>query len=163
MRCEKPTSAHPVPLRRWPRHWQRCARSWAKRELDEQLAALRVHPVFTAHPTEARRRAVTSALRRVGDQLEVLADPRVVGTALPETRRRLLEEVDGLWRTAQLRSQELQPLDEVRTLMGVFDTTLFRLVPAVYRELELGARRRRRRHAATHGTGLPPFRQLGRR
>jgi phosphoenolpyruvate carboxylase len=104
--------------------------------LDEQLAALRVHPVFTAHPTEARRRAVTSALRRVGDQLEVLADPRVVGTALPETRRRLLEEVDGLWRTAQLRSQELQPLDEVRTLMGVFDTTLFRLVPAVYRELD---------------------------
>ena len=103
--------------------------------LDEQLATLRVHPVFTAHPTEARRRAVTSALQRVGRQLEVLADPRVVATAQPETRRRLLEEVDALWRTAQLRSQELQPLDEVRTLMGIFDTTLFRLVPAVYREL----------------------------
>jgi phosphoenolpyruvate carboxylase len=103
--------------------------------LDEQLATLRVHPVFTAHPTEARRRAVTSALQRVGQQLEVLADPRVVAAAQPETRRRLLEEVDALWRTAQLRSQELQPLDEVRTLMGVFDTTLFRLVPAVYREL----------------------------
>jgi phosphoenolpyruvate carboxylase len=103
--------------------------------LEEQLATLRVHPVFTAHPTEARRRAVTSALQRVGRQLELLADPRVVATAQPETRRRLLEEIDGLWRTAQLRSQELQPLDEVRTLMGVFDTTLFRLVPAVYREL----------------------------
>ena len=47
--------------------------------LDELLATLRVHPVFTAHPTEARRRAVTSALRRVGDQLERLADPRAVG------------------------------------------------------------------------------------
>src|SRR5580700_8231592 len=103
--------------------------------LDEQLATLRVHPVFTAHPTEARRRAVTSALQRVGQQLEVLAEPRVVAAAQPETRRRLLEEVDALWRTAQLRSQELQPLDEVRTLMGVFDTTLFRLVPSVYREL----------------------------
>jgi len=104
--------------------------------LDEQLATLRVHPVFTAHPTEARRRAVTSALQRVGRQLELLADPRVVAAAQPETRRRLLEEVDALWRTAQLRSQELQPLDEVRTLMAVFDTTLFRLVPAVYRELD---------------------------
>jgi phosphoenolpyruvate carboxylase len=104
-------------------------------ELDEQLASLRVHPVFTAHPTEARRRAVTSALQRVGRQLEVLADPRALAAAQPETRRRLLEEVDALWRTAQLRSQELQPLDEVRTLMGVFDSTLFRLVPAVYREL----------------------------
>jgi phosphoenolpyruvate carboxylase len=103
--------------------------------LDGLLATLRVHPVFTAHPTEARRRAVTSVLRRVGEQLERLADPRASVAPQSENRRRLLEEVDGLWRTAQLRSQELQPLDEVRTLMGVFDETLFRLVPAVYREL----------------------------
>ena len=102
--------------------------------LDEQLAALRVHPVFTAHPTEARRRAVTSALGRVGDQLERLAEPGVAEAPRLEIRRRLLEEVDGLWRTSQLRTQELQPLDEVRTLMSVFDETLFRLVPAVYRE-----------------------------
>jgi phosphoenolpyruvate carboxylase len=103
--------------------------------LDGLLATLRVHPVFTAHPTEARRRAVTSVLRRVGEQLERLADPRASVAPRSENRRRLLEEVDGLWRTSQLRSQELQPLDEVRTLMGVFDETLFRLVPAVYREL----------------------------
>ena len=103
--------------------------------LEEQLAGLRVHPVFTAHPTEARRRAVTSALRRIGEQLERLSDPRLSEAPQPEIRRRLLEEIDGLWRTAQLRSQDLQPLDEVRTLMSVFDETLFRLVPAVYREL----------------------------
>ena len=104
-------------------------------ELERLLKALRVHPVFTAHPTEARRRAVTSVLRRVGAALERLADPLASEAPQPEARRRLLEEVDGLWRTAQLRTQELQPLDEVRTLMGVFDETLFRLVPAVYREL----------------------------
>jgi phosphoenolpyruvate carboxylase len=103
--------------------------------LDGLLGTMRVHPVFTAHPTEARRRAVTSALRRVDEQLERLADPRAAAAPQSEVRRRLLEEIDGLWRTAQLRSQELQPLDEVRTLMGVFDETLFRLVPAVYREL----------------------------
>ena len=131
--------------------------------LDELLATLRVHPVFTAHPTEARRRAVTSVLRRVGEQLERLADPRVSEAPQPETRRRLLEEVDGLWRTAQLRSQELQPLDEVRTLMGVFDETLFRLVPAVYRELSAGL------DASDTGVQLPvragvsAIRQLGRR
>lgn len=118
--------------------------------LDALLATLRVHPVFTAHPTEARRRAVTSALRRVGDQLERLADTRSSEAPLPEIRRRLLEEVDGLWRTAQLRSQELQPLDEVRTLMGVFDETLFRLVPAVYRELSAAL------DASGNGTSVPP-------
>jgi phosphoenolpyruvate carboxylase len=100
------------------------------------LAELRIHPVFTAHPTEARRRAVTSAVRRVGEQLDRLGDVESSAAEKPESRRRLLEAVDGLWRTAQLRSQELQPLDEVRTLMGIFDETLFLLVPEVYRALD---------------------------
>jgi phosphoenolpyruvate carboxylase len=118
--------------------------------LDALLASLRVHPVFTAHPTEARRRAVTSALRRVGDQLERLAELQSSEAPPPRTGRRLLEEVDGLWRTAQLRTQELQPLDEVRTLMGVFDETLFRLVPAVYREFSAAL------DATDTGARLPP-------
>ncbi len=100
------------------------------------LVALRIHPVFTAHPTEARRRAVTSSVRRVGEQLDRLGNLASSAAEQPEIRRRLLEEVDGLWRTSQLRSQELQPLDEVRTLMGIFDETLFRLVPEVYRALD---------------------------
>jgi phosphoenolpyruvate carboxylase len=104
--------------------------------LGELLAGLQVSPVFTAHPTEARRRAVTSAVRRVGEQLERRTDPRASDAERSAARRRLLEEVDGLWRTAQLRTQELQPLDEARALMGVFDETLFRLIPELYRELD---------------------------
>jgi phosphoenolpyruvate carboxylase len=106
--------------------------------LSELLEGLRVSPVFTAHPTEARRRAVTSAVRRIGEQLDRYGDPNASDAEQSEARRRLLEAVDSLWRTAQLRSQELQPLDEVRALMGIFDETLFRLVPEVYRELGSG-------------------------
>jgi len=106
--------------------------------LDDLLAGLRVSPVFTAHPTEARRRAVTAAVRRIGAQLERRSDPRTSDAEQVDARRQLLEAVDALWRTAQLRSQELHPLDEVRALMGVFDETLFRLVPDVYRELNAG-------------------------
>src|SRR5277367_4245484 len=53
-----------------------------------------------------------------------------------ELRRRLREEIDLLWRTAQLRVKGMSPLDEVRTVMTAFDETLFRLVPAVYRALD---------------------------
>src|SRR5580704_8241925 len=64
------------------------------------LGDLRVHPVLTAHPTEARRRAVTQALRRIGVLLDDLADGRLGASARAEADRRLREEVDLLWRTA---------------------------------------------------------------
>jgi phosphoenolpyruvate carboxylase len=97
---------------------------------------LRVHPVFTAHPTEARRRAVVTAIRRVGDQMEKLDDPRISDPERREAERRLVEEVDSLWRTAQVRSAHVTPLDEVRSLMAIFDETLFRMVPEVLRSFD---------------------------
>jgi phosphoenolpyruvate carboxylase len=100
------------------------------------LGRLEVHPVLTAHPTEARRRAVTEALRRISTQLDTLDDPHLGAAAHAEARRRLQEEIDLLWRTSALRSQAMQPLDEVRSGAAVFDETLFRLAPAVYRSLD---------------------------
>ena len=102
------------------------------------LGRLEVNPVLTAHPTEARRRAVVDALRRVGEQVDRLDDepPGPPGSEVAEVRRRLLEEISILWRTAQLRDERPSPLDEVRSLMSVFDESLFRLVPKVYRELD---------------------------
>ncbi|HEX9043199.1 MAG TPA: phosphoenolpyruvate carboxylase, partial [Trebonia sp.] len=104
--------------------------------LAESLAGLRVHPVFTAHPTEARRRAVVASLRRVSGLLTSINDPRAGAVQQAEDRRRLREEVDLLWRTAQLRVAGMSPADEVRSVMTAFDETLFRLVPAVYRALD---------------------------
>jgi phosphoenolpyruvate carboxylase len=107
-----------------------------ERRLKAILSDFEVHPVFTAHPTEARRRAVVTAIRRVGDQLDRLDDPnRSEGERL-EARRRLVEEVDTLWRTGQLRATQIQPLDEVRSVMAVFDETLYLVVPDIYRALD---------------------------
>jgi phosphoenolpyruvate carboxylase len=103
----------------------------------ELLNTLEVHPVLTAHPTEARRRAVTEALRRIGIHLDALDDTRRGAAARAESLRRLREEIDLLWRTSALRSQAMQPLDEVRSGAAVFDETLFRLAPTVYRALDV--------------------------
>lgn len=104
--------------------------------LAELVGNLRFHPVLTAHPTEARRRAVVQAIRRVGEQLSVLDDPGVSATEYAEVHRRLFEEVDELWRTALLRPTRPDPVDEVRTATAVFDQTLFRTLPALYRGLD---------------------------
>ncbi|HKD89348.1 MAG TPA: phosphoenolpyruvate carboxylase, partial [Streptosporangiaceae bacterium] len=100
------------------------------------LGRLEVHPVLTAHPTEARRRAVTEALRRIGTQLDNLNDARLGAAANAGAKRRLREEIDLLWRTSALRTQAMQPLDEVRSGTAIFDETLFRLAPSVYRSLD---------------------------
>jgi phosphoenolpyruvate carboxylase len=121
-----------------------------RKRLAALIFNLEVHPVFTAHPTEARRRAVVTAIRRIGDQLERLDDPRVSGAEEAEARRRLSEEVDSLWRTAQMRTHQVTPLDEVRSLMAVFDETLFRMVPEVLRALDTAL-----------GSAAPPFLRFG--
>ncbi|MEV5407920.1 phosphoenolpyruvate carboxylase [Thermopolyspora sp. NPDC052614] len=104
--------------------------------LQELVDNLVYHPVLTAHPTEARRRAVVTAIQRIGAQLDAYNAPGAGASERREARRRLLEEIDLLWRTAQLRSTPLDPLDEVRTAMSMFDETLFRVVPLIYRSLD---------------------------
>jgi phosphoenolpyruvate carboxylase len=104
--------------------------------LGELVESLRVHLVLTAHPTEARRRAVVAVLRRISELLAVVDDPRAGAAEHAEARRALRENVDLLWRTSQLRVKAMDPIDEVRTVMAAFDETLFRVVPEAYRELD---------------------------
>ena len=126
--------------------------------LTQLLDELRVHPVFTAHPTEARRRAVVASLRRLSELLDSINDPRAGAAQQAEERRKLREEVDLLWRTAQLRVAGMAPADEVRSVMTAFDETLFRLVPAIYRALDhvlLGAA------SGAAASPVPPFMRFG--
>jgi phosphoenolpyruvate carboxylase len=145
---------------------ERITAEQGRAHLDALLGELVVHPVFTAHPTEARRRAVVASLRRIGGLLASVDDDLAreveTGTATStrgaELRRRLREEIDLLWRTAQLRVAGMTPLDEVRTVMTAFDETLFRLVPSVYRSLDqalLGPA------SGAAASPVPPFLRFG--
>ncbi len=105
-------------------------------EARRRLEGLRFHPVFTAHPTEARRRAVSGSIRRLSELLTQHDAASEGGAEQHRARRRMLEEIDTLWRTAPLRAQKPTPTDEVRTVMGVFDETLFTTVAHVYRRID---------------------------
>lgn len=102
----------------------------------QRLQALRFHPVFTAHPTEARRRAVSTSIRRLATLLEEHDSSLRNGADQRRAERRMIEEVDTLWRTAPLRAEKPSPTDEVRSVMAVFDETLFTAVPHVYRRVD---------------------------
>ncbi|MBD3780399.1 MAG: phosphoenolpyruvate carboxylase [Micrococcales bacterium] len=111
---------------------QEVGRDEALRRLQE----LEFRPVLTAHPTEARRRSVSRAIRRISDLLAERDALAAGGTSRAENDRRVLEEIDTLWRTSPLRTQKPTVLDEVRTVMNIFDTTLFETFPTVYRRLD---------------------------
>ncbi len=99
----------------------------------KRLGSLRFHPVFTAHPTEARRRAVSTSIRRLAELLDEHDHAPAESGLQRDLQRKMLEEVDTLWRTAPLRLEKPTPADEVRSVMSVFDETLFVTVPEVYR------------------------------
>jgi phosphoenolpyruvate carboxylase len=129
--------------------------------IERALRRLRITPVLTAHPTEARRRTVLLALRRFDRQLDRLAARDLGADEDRDARRRLREEITLLWRTADLRATAVSPLDEVRTALAFFDETLFRVLPRVYRDADAGldevARRRGAAEASDAGrTGTRP-------
>ncbi len=111
-------------------------RGWDRSRVESLLAGLSIHPVLTAHPTEARRRTVLVALRRAYELLDRLDDPRMAPREDREVRRRLREAITILWQTDDLREERPSPLDEVRSAMVFFDATLFGVAPRVMRALD---------------------------
>ena len=110
-------------------------RGLSRGRLDELVDRLSVAPVLTAHPTEARRRTLLVALRRVYRLLDALDDPRLTPAEDAEIRRRLREQISILWHVAPIRISAPSPLDEVRSAMALFDESLFVVVPRVYRAM----------------------------
>jgi len=118
-------------------------------EMRDMLDGLLLRPVFTAHPTEARRRTVLVAQRRLYALLDRFDDPRLTRTEDADLRRRLREEISILWQTSHARTQRPTPLDEVRAAMVFFDQTIFRAIPRLYRALDTALVDRGRATAAS--------------
>lgn len=105
------------------------------------LNRMEFHPVFTAHPTEARRKAVEGKIRRISELLTKRAS--LAGVELVENERLMLQEIDALVRTSPIAYKKPTPVEEADTVIDIFDSTLFDMVPEVYRRFddwELGER-----------------------
>ncbi len=98
------------------------------------LNRLEFRPVFTAHPTEARRKAVEGKIRRISGLLE--KHEGLGGVAALENERMLLQEIDALFRTSPIAHKKPTPVEEADTIIDIFDNTLFEMVPEVYRRFD---------------------------
>lgn len=119
-----------------PAAFTQLAEEVGREEAVRRLGELEFRPVLTAHPTEARRRAVSGAVRRISTLLAERDTMRPGGTSRTENERRMIAEIDTMWRTSPIRASKPTVIDEVKTAMGVFDATMFSTFPEVYRRLD---------------------------
>jgi phosphoenolpyruvate carboxylase len=104
-------------------------------ELGRALAAAHVTPVITAHPTEATRRTVLTAHRRIVALLRELDDPALPPTRAAEVEDTLAEEITILWQTDEVVARRPRVVDEIRHGLWFFETSLWDAVPELARQL----------------------------
>lgn len=100
------------------------------------LDRLRIELVFTAHPTESKRRTLLAKLRRLGELLRERAHPDWVSDAALLSPESIEREIASLWLTDRSRVARPEVTDEARTGLWYFDTTLFDTVPQLQGDLE---------------------------
>ncbi len=91
------------------------------------LDRVSIELVFTAHPTEAKRRTLLEKLRRLGQRLRddlAVTDPECIE-----------REIASLWLTDRNRAARPEVADEARTGLWFFDTTLFDTLPRLQADL----------------------------
>ena len=119
---------------------------------------LRYIPVFTAHPTEARRRTLMGIQRKIFLLIQQLED---LQTASEEEQAALLRQIKGhiqmLWRTNEVRTRKPTVEDEVNYGLYYFRESLFDAIPLLYRFFE-----RAMRYAYGHNqVQVPSFLRIG--
>jgi len=110
-------------------------------QLQTLLNHLAYYPVITAHPTEAKRRMVKEALRRIFLTSEQLDDTRLSKNESEEILKVLEYEIQILWKTDEVRIRRPKVEDEIRSGIGYFQDCLFDAIPQTYRNIERATRR----------------------
>ena len=101
----------------------------------EALADIHLRFVFTAHPTEARRRTTERLLTGVRDTLSVRDRRVLTPTEQRAEDRRLRAAVESLWEHAPERLDRPEVLDEVKAGLFYLEHVLLDQVPRLYRRI----------------------------
>ncbi len=97
---------------------------------------LEVHPVFTAHPSEARRRTLLDHLEAAAGLIAALDDPRATPRARAATLDALRLRTTLIWQTAATLIEPPTVLDEVQSVLYVLAGTVYDVAPTIWRTLE---------------------------
>ena len=104
-------------------------------DVARELTGALVCPVFTAHPTEVRRKTISDVQRQVTDLIRQ-RDRTAPGEGDDvEWSATLWRSVLTLWQTALLRLSRLRLQDEIDEVLRYYELSLFDVVPSINAEL----------------------------
>ncbi len=104
--------------------------------MQELVGSLSIQLVFTAHPTESKRRSVQEKLHRMSDYLSALEQPLLSQSEQARLEENIAAETEILWQTDEVRQRRLSVLDEARNILFYFGETLFAVTPRLYEDLQ---------------------------
>jgi len=110
-------------------------------QMQKIINEMRYTPVFTAHPTEARRRTMMTLQRRIFLIIDQLNDKTLTEEERNSIHRQLKAQVQILWRTSEVRHNKPTVEDEVRYGLFYFHASLFEAIPMIYRYFERATRK----------------------
>jgi len=102
-------------------------------EIQSLIDQLHIELVFTAHPTEAKRRSVRSKLRRLRELLSE-SDAQQLPTEREQTQRRIRSELAKLWQTDFIRPWRPSVMQEVERGLSI-RPVLWEVLPKILREV----------------------------
>jgi phosphoenolpyruvate carboxylase len=108
-------------------------------EMQALVDSVAIELVFTAHPTESKRRTLLTKLRRLSEILRHRAQPE---RSEPEflDPSCVEREIVSLWLTDRSRTARPAVSDEARTGLWYFETTLFDTLPRLHADMERALR-----------------------
>ncbi|NYT35034.1 phosphoenolpyruvate carboxylase [Rhizobium sp. WYCCWR 11128] len=127
-------------------------------DLRTLISGLIISPVFTAHPTEVRRKSVIDIEQELSRCLSQLDQVGLTDQEIGSHQKDLERAATTLWQTNSLRGQSLRVVDEILNGLSYYDSTILRVLPEAYETLETQLR------AAPWNFGqeaLPPFLRMG--
>ena len=128
-------------------------------EIATLIGRAEVRPVFTAHPTEASRRAILDKLATVSQLLEQRSEQRRTEADQRRIDRRIEEIIDAVWQTDELRHVRPEPMDEARSVLYYIGLTVREAIPDLFDEMQ--AALRLHRPVAARRPGTHPLRVMG--
>ncbi len=155
---ERELSRHPLPLTESlaAAIGELHAAGHSAGDVQRALDRLSVELVFTAHPSEAKRRSIRSKLRRLRSSLASLNRPGLIPRERDQILAAISAELRVLWQTEFLKPAKPSVADEVDRGLSILPR-LREVVPHVCRAM----RQALAEHYPGHAFQIPPFLSFG--